>query len=97
MSWHQDCDGEEIEYDWRTLRQSVHTARKPHTCDNCQGVIQVGEKYEVIAALDEGRFIIRRDHLGGCPVFAEEMRREYERWEREQFHSLPIGPDEVPF
>lgn len=94
MSWE---DYEEVEYDWRTLRQSVHTSRKRRACDNCGGVIEVGEKYSVMVALDEGRFVLQRDHLGGCPIEAEQMRQDYERWERERLNTLPLGPDETPF
>ena len=32
----------------------TYTARKTHVCDECQRVIEIGEKYEYVAAKSEG-------------------------------------------
>jgi hypothetical protein len=34
----------------------VHRARKPHRCEECRGVIAVGESYEYVAGKWEGCF-----------------------------------------
>jgi hypothetical protein len=95
MSWHDalinsgyyaDFDPEDYEPDWRTLRQSTHTARLTHTCDDCGGIIQIGRKYHVTVALDEGTFRIIRSHDRGDCLTAEEQafcevhQREYDHY-----------------
>lgn len=47
-----------------TLSQSTHKARRPHICDcnlrGCRGGIEVGERYERLVFLEDGRFSILR-------------------------------------
>jgi hypothetical protein len=99
MSW-QDVrsfyeEPDDYEPDWRTLRYSTHTARIPHHCDTCDCLIQPGQRYQIMVALDEGEFKIWRHHvMGGCqfrephgddfPTFTREELEE----ERRTFYDL---------
>lgn len=80
-------DYEEYEPDWRTLRQSTHTARTPHHCDTCDCLIQPGQRYQIMVALDEGEFKIWRNHIMGECQFREPPPPPV----------YDYGPDEVPF
>lgn len=62
MNW--DCynDPDDCEYDWRTLRQSTHTARKYHHCDSCDCGIQPGQRYGYMPHLQSGSVVQTSDH-----------------------------------
>lgn len=55
-----DYDYADISY--RVLSDTTHTARKWHTCDSCDGIIQAGTLYGKRVALDEGEFTVFKYH-----------------------------------
>lgn len=64
--------------DWVTLSKSAHTRRKgPIPCSYCRKAIQVGERYEIVSALEDGRFVQLRIHPGICPALHREMSEGY--------------------
>lgn len=56
--------------DWKTLSETRHTRRKgPVDCDGCHEVIEIGQRYKIVTALEDGSFIQMRLHEPVCPKF----------------------------
>lgn len=54
--------------DWKTLSERVGVRRKgPVPCDICQEIIEVGERYTTVSALEDGEFVQFRAHNPHCP------------------------------
>lgn len=63
-----ECFGEPDEDalpDWKTIRESDHTARKEILC-HCGDMIQPGERYHQTVATEDGKFVILRRCDGQC-------------------------------
>jgi hypothetical protein len=47
---------------WKELSHARHVARKEHLCDTCgcPGGVLIGEQYEKVVALEDGKFIVVR-------------------------------------
>jgi hypothetical protein len=69
--------------DFKLLSNRVSKARTEKCCDMCAGPILAGQQYRTIAALEDGKFSLRREHLSApeC-AYAGEQRVQ---WEREAF------------
>ncbi len=56
--------------DWKTLSDRKSTRRKgPVECDGCHDIIEVGERYRTVSALEDGQFVMMRLHEPRCPKF----------------------------
>lgn len=73
-------DPEPFEDDFVTLGDATPVARKHHTCDACEGTIEVGEKYRKFVGIHEGQFTIQKYHIGAGRCVEEENR--VEEWYR---------------
>lgn len=63
------CDYEEPEFFSEVMRK----ARKQHKCDECWGVIEIGQSYKVIAGVWGGDFS-RYKHCNKCLSLIEFMK-----------------------
>lgn len=52
--------------DFKVLNQSTHISRKVRPCEGCAEGIQIGEKYEQVVFLEDGKFGIIRYHRPMC-------------------------------
>ena len=79
-------DPEPYEDDFVTLGDSKPTAKKCHTCDDCQGSIEPGEQYRKFVGIEEGRFVIKKYHIGSDRC--AEGERLVEEWcrQRDEIH-----------
>ncbi len=81
-----DCDPDDCGPDFKVLSQSKHTARKPHSCDICDGLIAPGQWYEKVVLLNDGSFEIRKEHLDREECTA--ARKTAEEWHASQYDDI---------
>jgi hypothetical protein len=65
---------------WRLLHHKTVKARTTKVCNMCGGPIETGQHYLSVAALDDGRFKLIRQHLSApsC-AYAQEQAEQFER------------------
>jgi hypothetical protein len=80
--------------DWRLLSEKTSKARTQKICDICGGPIEVGHQYRTIAAIDDGSFDLRREHLSSpeCAHGAEQR----DQWERDAWSEFSAEAQPLP-
>lgn len=69
--------GDDEAPDWRQIRTSRHTSRKPWVCAACSEGNAAGTVYERHVYLEDGEFRVDKQHPHGCPKIMARMAEGY--------------------